>query len=55
MTDAGALWAVKEQLWLEPVALARNYGFSGAELNKLAELVAGHQSELLKAWHLYHG
>lgn len=40
---------------LEPIALARNYGFSGAELNKLAELVSVHQSELLKAWQQYHG
>lgn len=43
------------KFWLEPVALARNFGFPGAELNKLAELVSVHQSELLKAWQQYHG
>ena len=41
--------------WLEPAALARNYGFPGAELNKLAELASVHQSELLMAWQQYHG
>jgi hypothetical protein len=46
---------LEAKFWLEPVALARNYGFPGAELNKLAELVLVNQSELLKAWRQYHG
>ena len=40
---------------LQPVTLASNYGFPGAELNKLAELVRLHQIELTQAWQQYHG
>ncbi len=37
--------------WLRPIRLAYNHGFSAAELNKIADLVRQHESELAKAWH----
>lgn len=43
------------KLWLEPVSLARNFGFNARELSKLEELVGQHQTELLEAWHEYFG
>ena len=55
MTDAGALWAVNEQLWLEPVALARNFGFPGSELIRLAELVEINKVTLIESWNKVHG
>ena len=46
---------LEAKFWLEPVYLARNYGFPGKELNKLAKLVEEHQSMLLEAWTKTHG
>lgn len=43
------------KFWLNPVYLARNHGFQGKELNKLAKLVEKHQPELLEAWRHTHG
>jgi hypothetical protein len=43
------------KFWLEPVALARNLGFSAKELRRLQSLVKEHQTELLEAWHGYFG
>lgn len=39
--------------WLLPIRLAYNHGFSAGELNKVADLVRRHESELAKAWHEY--
>jgi hypothetical protein len=36
---------------LQPVALARNFGFSPKELRRLQKLVIQHQVALLEAWH----
>lgn len=55
VSKAGALWALHEQFWLEPVALARNFGFPGPELNKLAELVETNKVTLIEAWNKVHG
>jgi hypothetical protein len=41
------------KFWLSPVALARNRGFAGHELNEIARLVAKHETELLEAWNDY--
>ena len=43
------------KLWLRPVALARNLGFSATELRRVQRLVEDHEVELLEAWHGYFG
>ncbi len=43
------------KFWLEPVALARNFGFPGLELNKLAELVETNKVTLIESWNEVHG
>ncbi len=43
------------KFWLDPVALAKNRGFPGHELNRIARLVAQHEPILLEAWHEYFG
>ena len=43
------------KFWLQPVSLARNLGFSAVELRKIMNMLEGHQSELLEAWHGYFG
>ena len=39
------------KFWLQPVGLARNFGFSAKELRRLQKLVIGNQAEFLEAWH----
>ncbi len=41
------------KFWLDPVALAKNRGFQGHELNHIARLVAKHAPTLVEAWHEY--
>ncbi len=41
------------KFWLEPVTLARNFGFSARELRRLQSLVVENRNELLEAWHGY--
>lgn len=41
------------KFWLAPVALARNLGFSAAELRGVQRLVEEHEPRLLEAWHEY--
>lgn len=43
------------KFWLNPVGLARNFGFNERELRKLKSLVMEHQTEFLEAWHEYFG
>jgi Domain of unknown function (DUF4160) len=43
------------KFWLDPVALAKNRGFSEHELNDIGRLVRQHRSFLLEAWHEYFG
>lgn len=43
------------KFWLEPVSLARNFGFTARELNKLQELVTVYRTEFLEAWNGYFG
>jgi hypothetical protein len=38
------------KFWLEPVALARNLGYSPHELRRIERLVIEHRDELRKAW-----
>lgn len=39
------------KFWLQPVALARNFGFSPTELRRLHKLVAENQLAFVEAWH----
>lgn len=41
--------------WLDPVALARNIGFRGHEINAIPALAEEHREVLLEAWHEYFG
>jgi len=43
------------KFWLNPVALARNLGFSASELRKIERIVREHQSELLERWRKEYG
>lgn len=43
------------KIWLEPVVLARNAGFSARELGAVLRLVRDHQPKLLEAWHGFFG
>jgi hypothetical protein len=39
------------KFWLEPVALASNYGFRAHELNEIEQIIREHQIEFIEAWH----
>jgi hypothetical protein len=41
------------KFWLAPVALARNLGFSAAELRRVQRVIAEHEQRLLEAWNDY--
>ncbi len=41
------------KFWLAPVVMAKNLGFPGHELNRIARLVAKRETTLLEAWHEY--
>jgi hypothetical protein len=43
------------KFWLEPVALARNLGFSPRELRRIEAIVNDNREHLLEAWHEYFG
>lgn len=43
------------KFWLEPVALAANYGFRPAELRDVQRLVEEHRQELTAAYNRVHG
>lgn len=38
------------KFWLEPVELARNYGFSERELNRIRELIESNLARIKGAW-----
>jgi hypothetical protein len=38
-------------VWLQPIDLARNFGFSPKELRRIQRLVIQHQAAFLEAWH----
>lgn len=43
------------KFWLNPVALARNLGFSAAELRKIERLIIASRSMLLEGWNNEYG
>ena len=42
--------ANRAKFWLDPVRLQDSGGFRGAELNRVAALVAEHREQLVGAW-----
>ena len=43
------------KFWLDPVALASNFGFNARELKVISDIISKSQGELLEAWHGYFG
>ena len=43
------------EVWLEPIALARNLGYPARELTRILAVVREHRAELLEAWHGHFG
>ena len=43
------------KFWLDPVALARNLGFSAKELRDIEKIIIENQQHLLEAWYEHHG
>ncbi len=43
------------KVWLEPVALATNAGFSAAEIGTLLKIVRARRFEFMEAWHGFFG
>jgi hypothetical protein len=43
------------KFWLEPVQLARNFGFRANELRTIQSMVTGHREEFLEAWNEFFG
>jgi len=43
------------KFWLDPVALAQNFGFNARELGVLYGIIVENQQQLLEAWHGYFG
>lgn len=39
------------QFWLDPLGLARNWGFSPSELRRIEELLAINEQKLLEKWY----
>ncbi|MEX0804893.1 MAG: DUF4160 domain-containing protein [Candidatus Binatia bacterium] len=39
------------KFWLQPLALARNFGFSARELRRIRSLIAENLEKFLEAWH----
>ena len=43
------------KFWIDPIALASNYGFSVRDLNEIEAIIERHHMELLEAWHEHFG
>ena len=43
------------KFWLNPVSLAKNYGFPAKELNELARLVDQNKVFFEEGWYKFHG
>jgi Domain of unknown function (DUF4160) len=39
------------KFWLDPIRLARSYGFSASELSRIETVIAENQQTLLDRWH----
>lgn len=47
--------AQSAKTWLEPVSLARNFGFDAHELRQILLLVSEYQQQLIDSWNGYFG
>ena len=47
--------ALSAKFWLEPVVLARNFGFNSGELGRIEAILEDNQQKLLEAWNGYFG
>jgi hypothetical protein len=45
----------RAKFWLDPVALAENFGYAGHELQELAKVVAANRELIQRTWHEYFG
>ncbi|MFQ5646274.1 MAG: DUF4160 domain-containing protein [bacterium] len=43
------------KFWIDPIGLARNFGYSPKELTKLRAMVIEHRSRLMESWNGYFG
>lgn len=43
------------KFWLDPVALARNFGFNPRELGVIYAIIVEHQTALVEAWNGHFG
>jgi hypothetical protein len=43
------------KFWLDPVQLARNFGFRAHELREIQSIVVKHREEFLEAWNEFFG
>ncbi|MEK7792902.1 MAG: DUF4160 domain-containing protein [Candidatus Hydrogenedentota bacterium] len=43
------------KFWLEPLTLARNYGFAARELNRIREIISNERAKIKGAWHEHCG
>ena len=45
----------RAKFWTSPVGLANNQGFSGKDVNSLAQIVETRRDEIERAWHEHFG
>ena len=45
----------RANFWLHPVRLANNQGYTGKELNYLAQIIEARKDEIERAWHEHFG
>jgi hypothetical protein len=43
------------KFWIQPVALARNQGFTAKELNTLREIITRNRDRIMEAWYEHCG
>jgi hypothetical protein len=43
------------KFWLDPLGLARNYGFNARELSVIRRTIETHRASILEAWHEHCG
>jgi hypothetical protein len=47
--------SLSAKFWLEPVGVARNFGFTARELRQIDEIIRERELVLLEAWNGYFG
>ena len=43
------------KFWIQPVALARNQGFTAKELNIIREIITRNRDQIMEAWYEHFG